>query len=211
MRRKGQDWSWGQGWETEEGDTVAAFPTPRKHLYPGTAPHLPWPSKSPPPCPPLALVAPSFAPFDLFSLTDARAGWCSGPDPKQPHLMQAQPWPSLLLPFLRSHLSLLWDNLWFPSFLSPSHGGVGGKYCLSREGQQIVAGVLEGGKQEGPSREKSLKLLEGQGRGDKEKGEGSGHCCPLMPLPTVQAPGMGIGMLGARSNREERGAGETHC
>ena len=53
--------------------------------------------------------------------------------------------------------------------------------------------------------------VEGQGRGDKEKGEGSGHCCPLMPLPTVQAPGMGIGMLGARSNREERGAGETHC
>ena len=41
MRRNGQDWSWGQGWETEGGDTVAAFPTPRKHLYPGTAPHLP--------------------------------------------------------------------------------------------------------------------------------------------------------------------------
>lgn len=91
-------------------------------------------------------------------------------------------------------------------------GGAGGKHCLSREGQRIVAGVLEGGKQEGPSKEKSLKLLEGQGRGDKEeRGEGSGHCCPLMPLPTAQAPGMGIGMLGARSNREERAAGETHC
>ena len=81
----------------------------------------------------------------------------------------------------------------------PLAGGGGKKALLSREGQQT-------------SREKSLKLLEGQGRGDREgRGEASGHCCLLMPLPTVQGEGMGTGMLGVRSNREERGAGETHC
>lgn len=73
MRRKGQDWSWGQGWGKKGGDTVAAFPHPQEApLVPRTAPHLP--SKSPPPGLPLALVAPPFDPFDLFSLTDAQEG-----------------------------------------------------------------------------------------------------------------------------------------
>ena len=61
------------GWKREGGDTVAAFPHPQEApLVPRTAPHLP--SKSPPPGLPLALVAPPFDPFDLFSLTDAQEG-----------------------------------------------------------------------------------------------------------------------------------------
>ena len=70
-------------------------------------------------------------------------------------------------------------------------------------------GALERGKREGPSREKSLKLLEGQGRGYREeRGEGSGHCCPLIPLPTVQGAGMGwvcwgSGLIGRREGQEK--------
>lgn len=55
------------GWKREVGYTAAAFPPlPGSTLVPGF-PHLPWLPKSPSLILPLALVAPPFAPLDLFS------------------------------------------------------------------------------------------------------------------------------------------------
>ena len=53
--------------EEGRGDTAAASPHPQEApLGPGS-PHLPCPPKVPSLVLPLALVAPSFAPLDLFS------------------------------------------------------------------------------------------------------------------------------------------------
>ena len=83
--------------------------------------------------------------------------------------MKAQTLPSLLLPFLKSHLSAhVWDRIFdFPPSSPPLPWGE--KHQLPREGQQTEGGALEGGEQEGPMREKAHKSLEGQGRGRREE------------------------------------------
>ena len=65
MKRKGQGWSWGG---RGKGETLWLHsPHPQgAPIVPGS-PHLPWPPKIPSLVLPLALVAPSFAPLDLFS------------------------------------------------------------------------------------------------------------------------------------------------
>lgn len=57
----------GAGVEEEKGRHQLPSPQPQAApLVPGP-PHLPWPHKVPSLALPLAQVAPSFAPFDLFS------------------------------------------------------------------------------------------------------------------------------------------------
>lgn len=88
-------------------------PTPRKHLYSLSPPIDPGPLRFHLVLP-LALVALSFAPLDLFS-PDRFSGWCSGTDPKQPHLTKVPPLPPLLCPF--SNLTFLFSGT--ESFDSP--------------------------------------------------------------------------------------------
>lgn len=64
MKRKGQGWSWGG---RGKGETLRRHsPTPRKHLYSLGPPIDPGPLRFHLVLP-LALVALSFAPLDLFS------------------------------------------------------------------------------------------------------------------------------------------------
>lgn len=204
MKRKGQGWSWGG---RGKGETLRRHsPTPRKHLCSLGPPMYPGPLRFHLVLP-LALVAPSFAPLDFFSPSRFSGRIMLWASPQT-----APPLPSLLCPFSKLTFSLSGTESLIPLLpLLPPLGGGKKKKSTNSPGRGSRHWGLEGGEQGGPSRRKAHRPWE-----DRAGATGRVRAALLLPSATpAHCPGgfnttNGTGVCGVRSEREERGAGETN-
>lgn len=199
------------GWKREGRDTAAAFPQPRKHLCSLGPPMYPGPLRFHLVLP-LALVAPSFAPLDFFSPSrfSGRIMLWASPQTAPPHEGATSAFPAL--PLLQAHLFPLWDRIFdSPPSSPPSPWGGKKKKSTNSPGRGSRHWGLEGGEQGGPSRRKAHRPWE-----DRAGATGRVRAALLLPSATpAHCPGgfnttNGTGVCGVRSEREERGAGETN-
>lgn len=207
--RKDQGWSWGG---RGKGETLWLHsPTPRKHLLSLAPLLLPWPPKIPSL---LFCLWPSWLLLMLplaFPWTDTPVGCLGFNQPPKPYSKYPSAFPASAPPQYHP-LSPLGQNLNSPPLSSLP---LGKKTTTKKKAPTPQEGAADSGG--GDKRRRAQDLL-GKGSqipGRKGKGlkvEGSGCCCPLPPLLTVQGISTqlrGQVFVGSALDREKKGAGET--